>query len=220
MKRILSIVMVSLMIPGLLMGCKALDVVLRQSRASFVDILEAHPGLIGLSQDGRFTTLTVDGSTFFYISLDFSGTNDGDLKMVTPLKPFLDAGLDVTRLDPVFHTDDQLLTLASEISSVSGSGDSFADALYHAASVDRSLLSYHEELDHFGMDVATGKLEWAKTYRSNDKDIVFLLPAAPFSEAGADVRKVDGWTLVEMSGKDGEAMKLLVKPYNLVDPIG
>ncbi len=97
--------------------------------------------------------LNIDKETTVKISHDYSLTGIGDMIIETPLKPFVDAGLDVTKLDDT----------------------------------------------------------------TNDKDIVFILYAAPLKDLGVNVNTIEGWTFMTVENPDGSGTDILVKPFNL-DP--
>ena len=196
-------------------GCSALDVVQSQGRKSFVSIQKQFPEIEADSPGSDYVSLSSDGSTFLLVSKDFARTMDGDLLISTPLKPFADAGLDVSRLTGNLRAEEDRLYLAAEFNAATAEGSALSDLIFAAIASDRSSFSYHEELDHFGISLGEGKFEWAKDYANNDKDIVFILSADPLSSAGVDVGNVEGWIFLVMPDKDGADMNLLVKPSDL-----
>jgi len=80
---------------------------------------------------------------------------------------------------------------------------------------DRSVLTYHTALDHYGIKLTNGKFEYAKDYTNNDKDIVFVLAADPLKAVGVDVQNVSGWVFKTMQNEDGSSIDVLLKPYDL-----
>ncbi|MHB1452350.1 MAG: hypothetical protein ACYCYM_00140 [Saccharofermentanales bacterium] len=199
----------------LLGGCASLDVVRTQGEKSLAVILEKFPEIEITTADSDYSAISSDGSTLLLVSRDFAGTMDGDLMISTPLQPFLDAGLDITKLTGDFRADADSLYLAKEFGSAAAEGSTLPGLAFAAVSADRDSLSYHEELDHFGISLGDGKFEWAKDYTDNDKDIVFILSADPLANAGIDVQNVEGWVFLVMQDKDGASMNLLVKPVDL-----
>jgi hypothetical protein len=71
-------------------------------------------------------------------------------------------------------------------------------------------LTYHEDLDHYGIKLGLHKFEWAKTKSTNDKDAVFILDGNTLVSYGIDLSKVTGWTAAEMDG-----VSLLLLPISL-----
>lgn len=198
----------------LLAGCSGADVVLKYGRTSFDDIVKTYPDISGAEQEGYYP-LTADGETALYVSADYKETGARDIVLSTPLKPFEDAGLDVSKLGDNYRAEDGVLYLDTDFGDGTGETDSPGAALFESVAADRKALSYHEELDHYGIALSGGKFEFAKDHETNDKDLVFVLNADPLAEAGADVRKIDGWVFQTMDDGMGKKMDVLLKPYDL-----
>ena len=211
-----SIVLVVLMAIALFSGCAALDVILRDAPASLNQILEHSPNIV---QDSASTSdywsLSVDGETTLKVSHDYSMTETEDLVMQTPLKPFVDAGLDPARLGTGYRADATMLYLTADFGDGSGKQDTFTNALFESVKADRKILSYHADLDHFGIQLPAGKVEWAKDESTNDKDIVFVIAAKPLADLGVDVQNIDGWIFKTMKDDAGRDFDVLLKPYSL-----
>ena len=133
----------------------------------------------------------------------------------TPLKPFVDAGLDVSKLPANYRADGDNLLLVADFGSVAKEQSSLTDALFSAATFDRSVLGYHAALDHYGIALPGGKFEWAKDHATNDKDIVFVLAAKPLADLDVDVQNIDGWVFKTMQDDAGKDFDVLLKPYSL-----
>ena len=198
----------------LLAGCSGTDVVLKYSQESFDNILKTYPDVSGGEQDGYYP-LTVDGETALHVSANYKDAGGQDIVLSTPLQPFEDAGLDVSRLPENYRAEDGVLYLDTDFGDGTGETDSPGDALFQSVAADRKALSYHEELDHYGIALSGGKFEFAKDHEKNDKDLVFVLNADPLAQAGADVRKIDGWVFQTMDDGMGKKMDVLLKPYDL-----
>jgi len=211
-KKILAAVLTLMLTAVLAAGCAATDVVLQYGRISFDAIISAFPNLVS-SSDGYFV-LTADGTTSLKISSDYKAGQD-DIVLETPLEPFVRAGLDASRLTEGLKAEGGMLYLATDYGDGTGKSDNVRDALFEAVKADRMTLSYHKELDHFGIGLARGKFEWAKDHAKNDKDIVFVVSAEPLAELGVDVGNIEGWALLTMMDQDGNEMDVLVKPYDL-----
>ena len=65
------------------------------------------------------------------------------------------------------------------------------------------------------MKLTRGKFEWAKDYKTNDKDIVFVIAAKPLADIGVDVQNIEGWIFKTMDEPDGSKIDVLLKPYDL-----
>ncbi|HPK15020.1 MAG: hypothetical protein BWY35_00659 [Firmicutes bacterium ADurb.Bin248] len=214
MKR-LSISFLSLLAAALLAGCAALDVVASYGRASLGELLAAHPALLVRDETDPYMRLSADGETYLLVSRDFGASGDEDILIQTPLQPFLDAGLDESKLPEGYRADGALFFVCADYGVGTGARADFADALFEAPAYDPGLLTYHGALDHFGVALSHGKFEWAKDEAKNDKDIVFVLDAARLRGLGADAANVAGWTLVTMQDEKGGDFDVLIKAYDL-----
>jgi hypothetical protein len=206
-----AITVIAVMLVIAIAGCSETDVVLKYSQESFDAITNAFPDLVSTS-DG-YSVLTVDGTTSLKASNDFKAGKD-DILIETPLEPFTKAGLDVSKLPGGFEAEGGRLYLTTDYGDGTGSKDNLRDSLFEAVKADRKLLSYHKELDHFGVALNSGKFEWSKDYTKNDKDIVFVIGAEALAELGVDVKNIEGWAFLTMKDA-GNDVDLLVKPYDL-----
>jgi len=199
-----------------LTGCSSTDVVLKYSPGSFEDIVTSDPDLVtDNTETDHYYVLTVDGETSLKISNDYELTGSNDIILETPLKPFTDAGLDVSKLGDGYQVTDDTLCLTADYGSGTGTKDTVTDALFESAAYDRSVLTYHQALDHYGIKLTAGKFEWAKDYTDNDKDIVFVIKAQPLAELGVDVEQISGWSFTTMQDNDGSNVDVLLKAYDL-----
>jgi hypothetical protein len=199
----------------LLAGCTGLDVILRDSPKSLDAIVSAKPALVSApTDDSPYFALSADGVTTLLVSKDFSLSTE-DVLFETPLKPFVDAGLDVSKLPAGYRADAEHLFLTADFGSGKGAKGSITESLLESAAFDRSVLGYHAALDHYGIALPGGKFEWAKDYRTNDKDIVFVLAAKPLADLGVDVQKIDGWVFKTMQDDAGKDFDVLLKPYSV-----
>ena len=215
MKKVLSILVSLTLATLLLAGCSALDVILRDSPKALDAILTAKPALVAApTADDPYFTLSADGETKLLVSKNFSLSTE-DVLFETPLKPFVDAGLDVSTLPPGYHVDWDWLFLAADFGSNAAEQTSLTGALFAAVAANRSALSYHAALDHYGLALPGGKFEWAKDFTANDKDVVFVLAAKPLSDLGVDVKNISGWVFKTMQDDAGKDIDLLLKPYSL-----
>ena len=216
MKKIFSIALALALVAIVLTGCAATDVILKYSPASLDQIVEKFPTLVTDSTEtDHYFYLSVDGETTLKVSHDFSMTGAEDLVMQTPLKPFVDAGLDPVKLGAGYRADDTSLFLVADFGAGSGEMKTITTSLFESAKADRSVLTYHADLDHYGIALPAGKFEWAKDEATNDKDIVFVIAAKPLADLGVDVQNIDSWVFKTMKDDAGKDFDVLLKPYSL-----
>ena len=216
MKKILPLVLVFVLAAALLSGCAATDVILKYSPASLDTIAEKFPAIVtDNTKTDHYFYLSVDGETALKVSNDFNLTGTEDVVMQTPIKPFLDAGLDPAKLGAGYRTDDTSLYLVADFGAGSGEQNTLTKALFESVKADRSVLTYHADLDHYGIKLPAGKFEWAKDESTNDKDIVFVIAAQPLADLGVDVKNVSGWIFKTMKDDAGKDFDVLLKPYSL-----
>lgn len=214
MKKAIAAISAFVLAAALFAGCASADVVQNYGRSSFENILKADPELVKEDENNHYL-ITVDKETLLKVSKDYS-TSDEDIVLSTPLQPFVKAGLDVTKLGKGYKTDDTSLYLITDFGKGTGKSVSPTQALFESVGYDRKVLTYHEELDHYGIVLNGGKFEFAKDYKTNDKDLVYIIAAKPLRDIGVDVQKIDGWTFQTMKDESGKDVDLLLKPFNLV----
>ena len=196
-------------------ACGATDVVANYSPGSLKDITAAFPQIVSDDAANGYFYISVDGETKLRASSDYSQSGTEDIVMETPLSPFTDAGLDPAKLQAGDRADDTTLYLTADYGNGTGEKENVVDSLFESVKFDRKALSYHQDLDHYGIQVTGGKFEFAKDYTTNDKDIVFAIAAKPLTDIGVDVKNVDGWALITIKDPDGSSVDVLVKPYDL-----
>lgn len=216
MKKIISIAALLALVLTILAGCSGTDVVLKYSPDSFKTIVEKYPRLVtDNTKTDHYYYLTVDGKTRLKISHDYSLTGSDDIMIETPLKPFTDVGLDVSKLGAGYKVSDNMLYLNADYGNGTGMKDTITDSLFDSVKSNRSVLTYHQKLDHYGIKLTAGKFEWAKDYTTNDKDIVFVIKAQPLKDLGVDVNNISGWIFTTVQDTDGSNVDVLLKAYNL-----
>lgn len=216
MKKMLIALLTVAAAVTVLAGCAATDVVLKYSGSSLNAIVEAFPSVVtDRTKPDPYYTISIDGETALLVSGDYSRTDKEDIAIRTPLKPFTDAGLDTAKLGEGYRTDGDTLYVTADYGQGTGVQDSVTDAVLDCVNADRRVLSYHMELDHFGIALPGGKIEWAKDYKTNDKDIVFVIAAKPLADIGVDVQNIEGWVFKTMQDEDGNDIDVLLKPYDL-----
>ena len=198
-------------------ACAQLDVVKTYAEESMSDIAYTFQSASSGTADGKFA-FSADGETILIVSGDYAADKN-DISISTPLAPFLAAGLSENALPEGYSLSGERLLLSADYGTGTGKTDGFVPALFESVAAQRLALSYHTELDHFGISLGNGKFEFAKDYQNNDKDIVFVLNAAPLKEAGVDVEHVEGWVLKTMADENGKDIDLLLKPFDLGESV-
>jgi hypothetical protein len=193
-------------------GCADVDVVLKLSPGSLKAITEKYQAIVS-ENDGAYK-LTVDSQTSLNVSTDYS-EGAQDVWFETPLAPFTAAGLDAAKLGEGYKAEGDTFYLIGDYGDGTGEKDNVTDALFESVKDNRSILSYHQDLDHYGIKLPGGKFEWAKDYKANDKDIVFVIAAKPLADIGVDVQNIEGWVFKTMKETDGSDIDVLLKPYDL-----
>jgi hypothetical protein len=216
MKKISLTAVLLLMMSALLSGCSGTDVVKQYSQSSFQTIIKQYPELAqDHTKTGHEYDLTYDGETILRISNDYKQSGINDIILETPLKPFTDAGLKQTNLAGGYQISGETLKMVTDFGDGDGKQNNIADSLFESVKTNRSVLTYHQKLDHFGVKLSEGKFEWAKDYQKNDKDIVFVLRAQPLQKMGVDTAHVSGWTFTTVQDTDGSNVDVILKAYNL-----
>ncbi|PKM65924.1 MAG: hypothetical protein CVU95_13145 [Firmicutes bacterium HGW-Firmicutes-2] len=205
-----------------LTACNKLDVIGDQSIKSFDAVLnEVGDNVNEDTSFGGWSLEAPDGAVRFVWSQDFSKTTTYDAYLELDAQPFIDAGLDTSKLSDGILVGDKLI-LGTDFGSdaLSYNGEITPLASYKKiVELYRNNITYHMALDHFGVDLKNGNmLEWAKDMTTNDKDIVFVLNPEVFINAGVDPNNVEGWVFAKVptmdeKGNDIEVDKLL-KPFD------
>ena len=202
---------------------KNLDVVGKESITSFKAVLTAAGDKVTPDEmNGGWSLAAADGSARFIWSKDYSKSPLHDVMLELDAQPFLDAGLDTSKLPESFAFYDGKLMVGTKLGkdAFTYQGEATPLASYEQIVAKyRDTVGYHAALDHYNVNVGGGNLfEWAKDMGKNDKDIVFVLNPEPFIAAGVDPNAVAGWVFakvpVDVNGKPTEVDKLL-KPFNL-----
>lgn len=218
----------SILIPVLLVatvifaGCTSqLDVVADKSISSFESVINELP-IEADSEDSSWILTAPDNSAKFLWSKDFSSTTDYDVKLELDSQPFINAGLDISKLPEGAIYGDKIILgtdLSDEKSTYNGEATPL-DSYKKIVEKSRDSIGYHAALDHYGIDLENGNMfEWAKDISANDKDIVFVLNPQMFIDAGVNPQEVEGWVFakVETMDKDGKKIEVdkFLKPFDL-----
>ena len=223
MKNKLIIAALSMVTILSLSACANTDVVGNFAKTSFAEVLEAIPDRV--FEDNLhvgWSLISPDETERFFWSKDYSKSSLYDVMIEFDDTPFLNAGLDVSKL-PEGTVVDEKIILGTNLGNdkITYDGDVTPEASFNKiVELYRSSIGYHEKLDHYNVDLGNGnKFEWAKDMSTNDKDIVFVVNPEIFIAAGVDPAKVEGWKYASVQMKDStgktiEVMKFL-KPFNL-----
>ena len=218
----------SILIPVLLVatvifaGCTSqLDVVADKSISSFESVINELP-IEADSEDSSWILTAPDNSAKFLWSKDFSSTTDYDVKLEFNSQPFINAGLDISKLPEGAINGDKIILgtdLSDEKLTYNGEATPL-DSYKKIVEKSRDNIGYHAALDHYGIDLENGNMfEWAKDISTNDKDIVFVLNPQMFIDAGVNPQEVEGWVFakVETMDKDGKKIEVdkFLKPFDL-----
>lgn len=202
---------------------KQLDVVGKESVTSFGAVLNEVGDKVAADDiNGGWSLPAPDDTARFIWSKDYSASPLHDVMLEFDAQPFIDAGLDISKLPENISFYDDMLMVGKKLGEdkLEYSGEATALASYEQiVNLYRDTIDYHTALDHFGVKLGDGNIfEWAKDMSTNDKDIVFVLNPQPFIDAGVDPNAVEGWVFAkvpfEEDGKPKEVDKLL-KPFNL-----
>ena len=202
-------------------ACAQTDVIAKVSITSFDTVLK----LSDVTTDemyGGWSLNAPDNTARFIFSSDFKTSAPHDVMMETDAQPFIDAGLDTSKLPAGMFVDDKIM-VGQELGDKAFSDSAKATALasyQELIKLNRNTLGYHEKLDHYGIDLGNGnKFEWAKDLSTNDKDIVYVLDPKMFIDAGVDPAKVTGWVFAKVEVKDAAGKPISVdkflKPFDL-----
>lgn len=204
-------------------ACQQTDLVGKAAKTSFAEVLQAIPDQIAADDmNGGWSLSAPDNSARFIWSEDYSKSPIHDVMLEFDAAPFINAGLDVSKLPSGIAFDDKIM-LGTKLGDdeLKYDGDATPEASFDKiVDLYRDSIGYHEKLDHYGVNLGDGnKFEWAKDMSVNDKDIVFVVDPQIFIDAGVNPEQVEGWVYAaveekDASGKTVEVMKFL-KPFDL-----
>lgn len=153
------------------------------------------------------------GGERFRVAADFSNSGD-DLSIAVDAAPFLEAGLDPPKLTGPERVEGDRLVIRTDAGSAwkGGRAADFLKAVELLTQNYRSLIAYHDELDHYLIMVGGGHTwEWAANRKTNAADIVFVLNPEVLAAAGLDANRVAGWALKDVTVRDASGRRLVVK---------
>lgn len=222
-KRVLLCVF---LVVGMLMmaACSQLDVIGNGSVSSFEKVLIAIPDKVEtVAGRDAWAIVSPDGSARYVWSADFSKSQMFDVLLELDAKPFLDAGLDASKLPESMAFYGDTITVGSKLGDTAWTYDGEKTALTAYAQIvsrHRDLIGYHAAMDHYGIRIGDGNMfEWAKDMSNNDKDAVFVLNPDPFIAAGVDPAQIEGWAFAKVDTMDSSGKMIsvdkLLKPFNI-----
>ena len=207
----------------ILASCTSLDVVGQNSISSFDKLMTATASLVSKDEmNGGWSLKAQDGSARFIWSWDFSKSPLHDVMLEMDATPFVNAGLNVSKLPDGMAYDNMLMVgtkIGTQALTYNGEATPL-ESFKKIVELKRAAIKYHTALDHYGVDLGNGNsFEWAKDMSTNDKDIVFVLDPKALTDAGVDPAKVEGWVFAKVkvddaNGKPIEVDKFL-KPFSL-----
>ncbi|MDR2392707.1 MAG: hypothetical protein LBD93_00885 [Treponema sp.] len=206
-------------------SCEKLDVVGKDSTASFDKVLKQIPQAVTPdAMNGGWSLMAPDGSVRFIWSKNYAESSLYDVMLEFDAAPFIKAGLNPDRLPVNFAFYKGKIMVGTKLGQeqLRYQGEATPLASYEQiVKLKRSSIGYHGAMNHYGVNLGEGNLfEWAKDMGTNDKDIVFVLNPEPFIAAGADPAGIEGWaftkvTVDDPNGKPVEVDKIL-KPFDLI----
>ncbi len=226
MNHALKIMALSVASVLVLTACTSTDTVGKFATESFDAVSVTLADQIAFDEVANAWALKAPTGERFSISADF--TQGVDTIQEFDLQPFLDAGLDVTKLDATIFSvnaeTNKLLVignLGDEAVSIDAT-KSMTTAVEGIVKDYRDSVGFHAKLDHYGIAMGNGNMfEWASDMATNDKDIVFVLNPEPFINAGADPVNIAGWAYAEVEVMDENDKPLMVykllKPFDLAN---
>lgn len=223
MKRKIIVMTMSLLLLFSLAACAESDVVGTESVDSFNKVLKEIPDNITTDElNGGWTLTAPDDSARFIWSKDYSSGTPHDVMLEFDAKPFIDAGLDVSKLPAGMIIEDKIMVgTALGDEELTYDGEITPLASYEKiVELKREQIKYHADLDHYGIDLGDGNVfEWAKDMETNDKDIVYVLNPQVFIDAGVNPENVEGWIFakVKVMDEDGKPIEVdkFLKPFDL-----
>lgn len=200
-------------------SCKQTDVIGNASVSSFTKVLNVMDDNI-ISDDQYWILEAPDSTAQFFWSKDFNKTEE-DLKLIVDAKPFIDAGLDPSKLPEELVFEHNKIIVTDSLGGVTGKEyDTPGGAYEQIRDNYRNRINYHSDIDLMGIRIGNGNMfDWAKDMKKNDKDIVFVLNPQPFIEAGVEVENIKGWSLGQVKAMNSKGKPIntdkLLKPFNL-----
>ena len=204
-------------------ACQKPDVESNPAVTSFKEVLDIIPASIKADEIyGGWALTAPDGSARFIWSKDFSKSPYHDALIEFDSKPFVDAGLDLSKLPAGMILDNKIMLGAKfGYDSLTYDGDATPIASFEKLiKLYPSQIKYHESMDHYGVALGNGNIfAWAKDMLQDNSDIEFIIDPQILINAGVSPSEVSGWDYVKTSytdldNKEVEIYKF-IKSFNL-----
>ncbi|HWQ78143.1 MAG TPA: hypothetical protein VN381_04965 [Anaerovoracaceae bacterium] len=207
-------------------GCQSLDVVAEVAVTSFDSLVKAVPDKVAFDgEKGGWAISGLDDKERVILSEDFSGSNP-DITVEFEAAPFIDAGLDIEKLPGDQYLYDKStgkITMPFKYGKdkfESGTEKSALGLFKEIVKTQRSIVGYHEEGDHYKIDLGNGNLfGWAKDMSANEADLIYILNPEPLIDAGVDTSKIKEWVFpkIPVTDKDGKQIQVevFIKAFNI-----
>jgi hypothetical protein len=222
--KLLTVTAIAMVLVFALTACQSTDVIGKVSKTSFEALTNKVGDNVTTDEQSKSWAIKSPGGERFLLTKDMAGTPDAAIEF--DATPFINAGLDTTKLSTEIYSYDQAsnkLKIAAELGSPKNAAKADAkvtDSFNQLVETNRKSIGYHAKLDHYGVALGNGNMfEWAKDLSTNDKDMVFVLNPQPLIDAGVDPAKVTDWVftkvpVVDENNKEIQVDKFL-KPYSL-----
>ena len=207
----------------ILVSCQQLNNEDKVIISSFKDLLNTIPENVNTDDiyGGWALTAPDDDVRFIWIK-DFSKSPYHDVLIEFDSKPFVDAGLDISKLPANIVLNNKIMVgvkLGNESLTYNGEATPF-DSFKKIIEIKPNQIVYHSELDHYGVDLENGNIfSWAKDMLNNDFDLQFLLDSKMLTDAGVNPTKVIGWEYKKTTVKDSNSNETeiykFIKSFNL-----
>ncbi len=205
-------------------ACQSTDVIASGASQAFDALLtKTDLEVLDLSDQNAFVLVSPKGDQLLF-SKDPQMT-EVDLALSLDLMPFMKAGLNPGLLPEHFivDTEKQRLIIPSNLGDKpyeQAEMKALSELFKNLSKVYPGRIGYHLAMDHYNLTLGGGNgIEWAKDLTTNDKDLVFLLHAQTFVDAGVNPELIEEWTFaaVEMMDDNGKKfmMDKLLKPFSL-----
>jgi len=220
-KIVIFVFVLSMML--ILVSCQQLNNEDKAIISSFKDLLNTIPENVNTDDNYGGWALTVpDGDERFIWIKDFSKSPFHDVLIEFDSKPFVDAGLDISKLPTNIVLNNKIMVgvkLGNESLTYNGEATPL-DSFKYIIEIKPNQIVYHSELDHYGVNLGNGNIfSWAKDMLNNDSDIQFLLDSKMLTDAGVNPTKVIGWEYKKTTVKDSNSNETeiykFIKSFNI-----
>ena len=215
MKKLYSL-MICVLASFMLAGCQDLDIIGNSSVVAFDALINSSPSVAADDVNGGWKLTMPDDSTSFFWSSDFSKSKVHDVAIIFDPEPFINAGLDITKLPADMVLGDALIT-----------GNNYTDEapvykgeITPIASYEQILLlkpemiGYHDTAHHYMLHFGNGNMiMFARDIDTNEKGIVFMLNPEPFINSGVDINNVEGWDYGSYETMTTDGKKIMVERF-------